>query len=67
MAIFQITSKELKALSETSFGADPQSRIRSPMCGYVASPQRDPRRPVNESGYSSYGAADINCDAVGIG
>ena len=47
--------------------ADPQSRIRSPICGCVASQQRDPRRPANELGYSSYGAADINCDAVGIG
>ena len=25
------------------------------------------QKPANESGHSSYGAADINCDAVGIG
>ena len=29
--------------------------------------KRDPRTPADESGHSSYGAADINCDAVGIG
>jgi hypothetical protein len=44
--------------------------LKSPMCGPLVAllpSKRDPRKPANESGHSSYGAADINCDAVGIG
>lgn len=44
--------------------------LKSPMCGPLVAllpSKRDPRKPANESGHSSYRAADINCDAVGIG
>ena len=44
--------------------------LKSPMCGPLVAllpSKRDPRKPANESGHSSYGAADITCDAVGIG
>ena len=42
-----------------------KGRAGKASCGGAC--KRDPRKPANESGHSSYGAADINCDAVGIG